>query len=71
MRRPRQHIRDAVRRGHLIKPSQCEDCGADVEERKLSGHHADYSKTMRVKWLCHSCHHKANVRAGQRVNQHG
>jgi ribosomal protein L37AE/L43A len=69
-RKARQHIRDAVRRGHIEKPSVCDGCGEPTARRVLSGHHADYEKRMRVSWLCPRCHTEANRRKGERVNQY-
>jgi hypothetical protein len=39
--RARRLLRDAVRRGRIIKPSSCERCGNAVERRLLHGHHRD------------------------------
>jgi len=54
-------INRALRRNHLIKPSNCEEC--DSTQNKLDGHHDDYSFPMVVRWLCRGCHlswHRAN-----------
>ena len=46
-------VRVAVKSGELTKPSHCERCH---KEKKLQGHHDDYSKPLEVEWLCQSCH---------------
>ena len=46
-------VADALEDGTLIK-QPCEVCG----EKKVHGHHDDYSKPLEVKWLCDK-HHKA------------
>lgn len=46
-------VKSALRSGRLVKPSVCEDCG---EEKRLEGHHDDYSKVLDVRWLCRQCH---------------
>lgn len=43
----------AIKLGRIIKPKNCEHCG---EEKKLHGHHHDYSKPLDVIWLCVPCH---------------
>ena len=43
----------AIREGTLIKPSQCQICG---KEDKIHGHHFDYSKPLKVIWVCQPCH---------------
>lgn len=54
----RQGLRNAIRRGELLK-QPCEVCGAsDVE-----AHHCDYTKPLDVMWLCkehHSEWHRNN-----------
>lgn len=55
----RLHIkcRDAVKHevlsGRMEKPLVCQKCGL---EKKLDGHHEDYSKPLSVVWLCRKCH---------------
>lgn len=46
-----------VRKGNIIKPNDCESCH---ENKKLDGHHEDYSKALEVKWLCRGCHADAD-----------
>lgn len=46
-----------VRRGLIVKPRACQECG---REARLDGHHddTDYSKPSEVRWLCRRCHMK-------------
>jgi hypothetical protein len=43
----------AVRRGVLIRPARCQDCGRRCFP---DAHHEDYSKPLEVEWLCRKCH---------------
>jgi len=52
----RRDLKLAVYHGRVKKPDVCEDCGSEVEKRRLHGHHDDYSKKYEVAWLCKSCH---------------
>ena len=55
-------LREAIRRGKIIRPSICEECGRVT---RLSGHHSDYTQPLEVIWLCSSCHkfkHPVNSR---------
>jgi hypothetical protein len=54
----RRAVINAVRRGRLVKPTSCEDCGNAAPKRALHGHHEDYSKPLEVEWLCTTCHGK-------------
>lgn len=45
----------ALASGHLIRASACEWCGGK-SPRALHGHHEDYSKPLKVIWLCNPCH---------------
>lgn len=61
-KRAHQQLRDAVRHGHIQKPSACEECRCNVEKAKLCGHHFQgYESPLTVKWLCHSCHALAHM----------
>lgn len=54
--RAREYLKGAVRRGSILKPSRCEECGEVFQKSKIHGHHSDYSKPYAVKWLCSICH---------------
>jgi hypothetical protein len=43
----------ALRKGVLIRPENCEHCGASG---RLLKHHPDYSQPLKVTWLCSACH---------------
>lgn len=43
----------ALKRGVLVRPDRCQDCGAPC---KPDGHHPDHSKPLEVEWLCKKCH---------------
>lgn len=46
-------LNNAVRIGALERPKQCLECKL---EKKVEGHHEDYSKPLSVVWLCRQCH---------------
>jgi hypothetical protein len=48
----RRAVRDALYRGILVR-KPCEECGI----KKVHAHHDDYSKPLKVRWLCDT-HHK-------------
>jgi hypothetical protein len=53
-----------VRKGHIRKPSCCENCG---KEGRVEGAHDDYKLALQVRWLCVGCHRrwdKANPKGG-------
>ena len=49
----RKAVYDAVRRNHLTRPFSCEGCRTACVPH---GHHSDYSKRLKVVWLCKDCH---------------
>lgn len=51
-----KQLSNAVYNGKIIKPNKCERCCIVTEKRFIEGHHEDYSKPFKVKWLCRKCH---------------
>ena len=48
-----QQVRTAVKKGDVVRPSTCSQCGSP---RYIEGHHRDYAFAFEVTWLCSSCH---------------
>lgn len=44
----------AIKSGELERPDECQNCGRS--DRRIEGHHEDYSKPLDVTWLCTPCH---------------
>jgi hypothetical protein len=59
-------VREAVRNGELSRPNNCEDCG---RKTKIYAHHPDYSKPLKVEWLCSSCHHRRHSGGELAINK--
>jgi hypothetical protein len=55
----RQILKRAVLSGVVTRPIHCEVCGLIC---KPHGHHPDYSKPLKVIWVCTSCHGKEHRR---------
>jgi hypothetical protein len=51
-----------IRKGKLIKQI-CENCG----ENNTQAHHDDYSKPLKIRWLCSKCH--SNYHKNKRQNK--
>ena len=49
----RVKLRWQIKIGKIIRPKNCSICKREV---KISAHHPDYSKPLKVIWLCSSCH---------------
>ncbi len=47
-------LNQAVSRGVVQRPSFCSVCG--ISGVRIMGHHDDYSKPLKVRWVCQSCH---------------
>jgi hypothetical protein len=53
--RARLKVYYAIKTGKLKRPDHCLRCGLICTPQ---GHHPDYSKPLKVVWLCDSCHKK-------------
>lgn len=56
--RARALINTHIRRGKLIRPNICENCGGHTF---TDAHHEDYNKPLEVNWLCYNCHVKQEL----------
>lgn len=45
-----------IKLGNIIRPSICEECGAN--NKKIEAAHFNYEEPLRVRWLCHGCHQR-------------
>lgn len=54
----RRQIRNQIKNGSLVKPQKCQDCG--VNNVLFDAHHPDYSKPLKIIWLCRACHTKCH-----------
>lgn len=43
----------AYKRGLIEKPKRCNRC---KKKKRLEKHHEDYTKPLKVEWLCTKCH---------------
>lgn len=57
----------ALRRGDVVKPSVCSECGAEPEAFLLRAHHADHALPLDVEWLCSKCHGTRNLESYLRM----
>lgn len=55
----RYAVKRALRRGDLVRPDRCEECG---KRRPTEAHHRDYSRPLSVRFLCTPCHKDADAR---------
>ena len=60
-------VRNALKRGTLIKPNSCSECG---KKGKVEADHHDYSKRLDVTWLCRDCHVKITIRRKEQQCNH-
>ena len=61
--RARRAVREAIKRGELVRPDTCQACKKTLPIRgdgrpQIQGHHPDYNRPLFVEWLCASCHRK-------------
>ena len=52
-RRAKSVVRRALKKGIITRPGECSNCAMPC---KPDGHHDDYSRPLKVRWLCRSCH---------------
>jgi len=51
--RAHELVRQAIRRGDLVRPTRCGSCGANA---RIQAHHGDYAWPLDIIWLCSECH---------------
>lgn len=61
--RARGQVGFAIRKGILVRPKACEECGA-TPTGALHAHHDDYYQPLAVRWLCRSCHKRLHWSEG-------
>ena len=57
--RARGALNYAVKHGKILKPKNCSKCN---KVTRIEGHHKDYTKPLKVIWLCPNCHRKEDLR---------
>lgn len=57
--RAHQHVYEAIKRGHLVRPEACEHCAKPC---RPEASHDDYSRPLVVEWLCRQCHAKKDTK---------
>ena len=50
----RERVRRAIKSGRLVRPTRCENCG--IDNMPIEAAHENYTETLKVRWLCRSCH---------------
>lgn len=66
--RARRTLQRAVKTGKVKRPKRCQECGW---KGLVQGHHEDYNKPLKVKWLCSICHGKTRRLSNDVVTLNG
>jgi predicted Zn-ribbon and HTH transcriptional regulator len=53
-----ERVRMAIRRGVLVRPPTCQNCGI---AGRIEAAHGDYTRPLDVRWLCVPCHRRWDV----------
>jgi predicted DNA-binding protein YlxM (UPF0122 family) len=57
-----QHVVEKAIKKGILRPKKCEECGRNGRmrdgRREVQAHHDDYTKPLKVRWLCQPCHHE-------------
>jgi len=56
-----QAVYRAIKRGILIRPSECSQCGGS--ESRIEASHDDYSRPLDVTFLCVRCHRAKDAKS--------
>lgn len=59
-------LKMAVEKGTVYKPTHCSKCS---EPGRIEGHHDDYSKPLKVEWLCVSFHRNIHRSLDRKVGE--
>lgn len=51
----RSLVRRALLAKEIVKPKICSVC--KLSKNRIEAHHSDYSKPLKVKWVCTPCHY--------------
>ena len=57
----------AIKTKRVKKPKRCSRCGK--KSRLIHGHHSNYAKKLKVKWLCPKCHKLLHKRRNENGNR--
>lgn len=53
----------AIRRGDMVRPASCLSCDSVC---RPDAHHTDYTKPLRVEWVCRRCHRRNDAERQRR-----
>ena len=59
--RAKVSVYNAIKSGKLNKLTYCQDC--KKTNCRIEGHHEDYTKPLKIIWLCQLCHIKRHKKS--------